>query len=111
MHLLEKMAEEIQSGWFSSYDGLPGRVDHDFNYDDSLTVTERLKRLNEEQRKEEIVNNRRAFAIARRILNNMGSNKNCVLRFSYADEGGGYNAALEHGDLFKKLPHYTISHH
>lgn len=31
--------------------------------------------------------------------------------FSYADEDGSYYSALEHGDLFEKLPHICISHH
>lgn len=31
--------------------------------------------------------------------------------FSYADENGSYDGALEHGDLFAKLPHISISHH
>lgn len=31
--------------------------------------------------------------------------------FTYADENGEYFAALEHGDLFDKLPHKRISNH
>lgn len=32
-------------------------------------------------------------------------------RFSYSDNDGAYYSALEHGDLFEKLPHFQISHH
>jgi hypothetical protein len=32
-------------------------------------------------------------------------------KFHYADEDGDYFATLEHGNLFHKLPHITISHH
>ncbi len=36
--------------------------------------------------------------------------KGCAFyMFSYADDGG--EAFLEHGDIFEKLPHVTISHH
>jgi len=31
--------------------------------------------------------------------------------FKYADEDGSYFSALEHGDLFKRLKHITISNH
>lgn len=31
--------------------------------------------------------------------------------FSYADEDGEYFSALEHGELFKRLPYVQISHH
>ena len=31
--------------------------------------------------------------------------------FEYSDNDGSYSAALEHGDLFRKLKHITISNH
>lgn len=31
--------------------------------------------------------------------------------FEYGDDDGAYFCALEHGDLFKPLPHIRISHH
>jgi len=31
--------------------------------------------------------------------------------FAYADEDGDYGCDLEHGDLFKALPHMRMSHH
>jgi hypothetical protein len=31
--------------------------------------------------------------------------------FEYSDENGPYEAALEHGDLFEKLPYIRVSHH
>jgi hypothetical protein len=32
-------------------------------------------------------------------------------KFDYADEDGGIFAAMEHGDVFRNLPHITISNH
>lgn len=32
-------------------------------------------------------------------------------KFKYAGEDGGIWAAMEHGDIFRNLPHITISHH
>jgi len=34
-----------------------------------------------------------------------------VVMFTYGDEYGHYGAVLEHGGLFKRLPHITISNH
>ena len=34
-----------------------------------------------------------------------------IFRLEYGDECGEYNGALEHGDIFYKLPHVTISNH
>jgi hypothetical protein len=33
------------------------------------------------------------------------------LAFEYSDNDGDYGSALEHGDLFRRLPHLRISHH
>lgn len=37
--------------------------------------------------------------------------ENYFFVFKYADENGSYGAALEHGDLFYRLPHITINEH
>lgn len=34
-----------------------------------------------------------------------------LYRFSYGDESGSYGAALEHGGVFRKLPHVRFSNH
>jgi hypothetical protein len=34
-----------------------------------------------------------------------------VYLFEYSDENGDYNCALEHGNLFKRLEGFCISHH
>lgn len=34
-----------------------------------------------------------------------------VIRVQYCDECGGLHAAMEHGDLFKNVPHIRISYH
>ena len=34
-----------------------------------------------------------------------------VLKFRYSDNDSDYDAALEHGMVFDRLPHLTISHH
>lgn len=34
-----------------------------------------------------------------------------VYVFEYSDNDSGYSSALEHGNLFRKLPHLRISHH
>lgn len=48
-------------------------------------------------------------ALARRFLN---QHKGKVFyRFHYSDSDGSYFCALEHGGLFDRLPHQTISHH
>lgn len=31
--------------------------------------------------------------------------------FEYADENGNFECTMEHGDIFKNLPHIRISHH
>jgi len=38
--------------------------------------------------------------------------EHCLLYcFSYSDENGQLYSAMEHGGLFERLPHITISHH
>lgn len=34
-----------------------------------------------------------------------------VYELEYADDEGSYQAALEHGEIFNRLPHVKISHH
>lgn len=39
-------------------------------------------------------------------------NKDCFIYvFHYSDNDGAYQSALEHGDLFYRLTHITVSHH
>jgi hypothetical protein len=40
-----------------------------------------------------------------------GNSGKSVYRFGYADEDGAYFGLLEHGDIFRNLPHIVISHH
>lgn len=37
--------------------------------------------------------------------------KSFVYRFEFSDNDGEYFSALEHGDLFERLPHVKCSHH
>lgn len=109
-YLFEKLAEEIASGYFDAYDGLPGYYNDESPYKASFQDQKAyMNEMGERHDKEKIINDKRAHAIARRIINNFG--KAYCLSFSYSDNDGSYFSSLEHGDLFKKLPHYRISHH
>lgn len=44
-------------------------------------------------------------------LNNETVEDGILYCFSYADDSGSYGSALEHGALFRKLKHITISNH
>jgi len=40
------------------------------------------------------------------------ANEGCsFFRFHYSDNDGAFWSQMEHGDIFRKLPHFQISHH
>lgn len=55
---------------------------------------------------------RKKHFLDKKILSFLKEHKDkFIYTFEYGDENGEYCSALEHGDLFKKLPHETISRH
>lgn len=48
----------------------------------------------------------------RKSVEFLKENKGCaIFRFEYSDNDGAQSSAMEHKNLFKRLPHVRISHH
>jgi len=89
----EEAIEICRSGWI---DGMPSldTSNKDFN----ATHRAWMAKLDEFARK--------AFDKFRKQ-----NKKASLFVFEYSDNEGEYESTLEHGDLFRKLPHLTVSHH
>ena len=46
---------------------------------------------------------------AKKFIDNNEGRRICI--FEYSDNDGEFNCVMEHGDVFKSLPHITVSHH
>ncbi len=106
----KQILESIENGWFDAYifpELFPGYYSNDktikLNYQKDK---EELERLWKEERE---INNKRASNIANAF---MGSNKDkYIVVLSYGDDGGQFEAVLEHSKIFKRLEHIRTSYH
>ena len=88
----------IDSGWF------PGYPERSWDYW-RLEKDAREKAWEEHYKEVE----KKAKELAYQFVSD---NKNCqFFEFEYSDNDGSQQCALEHGDLFNRLPHLKISHH
>jgi len=51
-----------------------------------------------------------AYQMARRFVDAQSGMRTFIV-FRFADDEGPFGAALEHGDLFRSVPHIRVSHH
>jgi len=101
----ERAIEIISQGYFS------GRQDFPFSelrslYLDAEGNREKIKKILDRENKE-------VKKAAKDLFINFSKNlKNKKLfYFSYGDNEGDFRCAMEHGNLFYKLPHITVSNH
>jgi len=86
----EDVVKEVQGGYFPGYPNMNYGKDNDWDA---------FWQLCSEKGQE----------VAQKFLN---ENPDCTFFvFSYGDNGGNFEATLEHGNTFKNLPHLHISHH
>jgi hypothetical protein len=107
----EEVIESIEHGHFDAYihpEICPGRYD---NWDQITKLIyekdkEEMERLWEE---EAAINHARASAIASAFIDH---NKNkFIVVLEYGDEGGEFEAILEHTDIFQRIQHIRTSYH
>ena len=99
---LEDIAEELGQGWL---DGAP-------SYFKIVTADWNDKALHAQQKTE--YEGQLALFVKKLIWEKIRPELNRgtqFYRFSYSDNDGAFEAALEHGDIFANLPHIQISHH
>ena len=96
----EQVCAEFESGHINGDPEYP--VDM---YDEGVSQEERRKRYQEWQDK--LIAHRHEKA--KKFMEQTPDTHYYQLEFG--DECGGLEAAMEHGDLFQKLPHYVISNH
>jgi len=114
---MEAIYESISCGWFDEFDGLSGHIDEYGNIWDAKYSTNHLdysnpddkKKIDEIWKAREEESDRRAKEIADRFM--AKCEDMFVYVFEYSDNDSIYHAALEHGDLFKKLFNIRTSYH
>jgi hypothetical protein len=86
----------VQRGWFEGCPELPPCDKDEATWRESLRDWEK-----------------ESLAVAKLLCNKFfKENKGAViLTFKYCDNDSAYYSALEHGDIFRALPHTRISHH
>lgn len=98
--ITDELTEEIHSGHFQG--------DLKWNYTDNLikrggTSIEEACRIHDSERR------KIAKELAVQFMKeNIGR---VIYFFSYSDEDGDFWSEMEHGEIFRKLPHLQISHH
>ena len=107
----EQVIESIENGHFDAYIDhriCPGRYD---NWDKitKLNYKEHKEEMEKLWKEEEEINHERATKIAITfIAHNKGK---YIVVLEYGDEGGGFEAILEHTDIFNRLQHIRTSYH
>jgi len=96
----DKLTEEIQSGHFEG--------DLGWDYADNLVKRGGMP-IEEAYRIQDRERRKIAKELAVQFIKkNIGR---VIYFFSYSDEGGAFWSDMEHGEIFRKLPHLQISHH
>jgi hypothetical protein len=103
---LDAIVDILCSGWFGNiYDVL--EREHPCHYDKDET--------RDEHRKKWDARNKRERELATKVAQEWMAQEDVVGKkpyvFRFDDGDGPINCAMEHGDLFKNLPHLHISHH
>jgi len=98
--ITDELTEEIQSGHFQgdlSWDHVENLIKRDGMSSDKAW------RIHDNERR------KRAKELALQFIKeNIGR---VIYFFSYSDEDGDFWSEMEHGEIFRKLPHLQISHH
>lgn len=82
--------------------------------DPKFTYSKKYHKLSEEQQQKQYGKHERKLEVFRNKKSKefLNANPGCTFyRFEYSDNDGTYYAALEHGNLFRRLPHVRFSHH
>jgi hypothetical protein len=100
---VSEIAAELEEGWL---EGAP-------DYFRIVTARYDKERERYEQQKSEYYDRKTTFIqeLFRRKFQPELNRGTQFYRFSYSDNDGEFHTALEHGDIFAKLPHLRISHH
>jgi hypothetical protein len=98
--LPDGVGEEVSGGYFEGYP----KIDL-WEFHQDMTENERRTMYEEERR---IIREAAEAFAANFIKENVGKK---FFVFSYSDNESSYESALEHGDLFRNMPHLRISHH
>lgn len=97
----DEIVEQLLSGWFA---GMP-----EFSWDDPNRPKWSEDGYEECYDKED----KEIKAVAKEIVKKFFEDnpEHLFYKFEYSDNDSDYFCALEHGNLFDRLPHITISHH
>lgn len=95
----KEIEEELSNGWLP---GMPSLRDFEKKEKDGKTWSYDWDGYNKAHKEF-------AHSCWERFSKKVG--KGTFYVFSYSDNDGDFQSALEHGDLFKSLPHICISHH
>lgn len=107
-NITDKIQEIINSGYFDGKEDSWECVyeyerTHNCNFRQALSICSDQIKSNEK-------NNERLARI--KAKNFISENKGRVIYIlEYSDEGGEFESEMEHGNVFRHLPHITISHH
>ncbi len=103
----EKAAEEVSRGYYDGYPQFPNYWEEKDG--EQVQVSEEETKVRWKKFNDQVKNGgKKLFKQFMKQFD--GGEKPQLYVFSYADETD-YGSALEHGDLFKRLPHLRISHH
>ena len=94
----EKIAEECADGCYNRAHITEPEMD-DFKDDDGHYDWDKLREARIEYGKK----------LSKRFL--ADNSEAAIYTFTYSDNDGEYQSALEHGELFRRLPHIAASHH
>jgi len=101
---LRDLKNVIRNGWLDEYEGIVAPK-MEWNYDPEETEAKRDKRYAEHDKAMDEF----AEKVAKKILEKWPLGH--LYRVEYADEDGNLGSTMEHGDIFRRIPHIRISKH
>jgi len=96
---MEKIAKEIDAGWFDDRPEFP-----DLDIEDREKYDAGWKKYENDSLKA-------AMRRAEVYFGHAVKEGKLIVNFHYSDNDSKLSCAMEHGDLFEKLEHDTVSHH